>query len=468
MMARWVWILLAAGIVTFCGPVWAAEKNSPAEKNGEVEKTGAADWTPDRQRLRETFFRLAAVNTASDPDAILTDKIPSTKGQKTLARLLVRELETIGLDKVELTENFSVFGYLESNVDAANDDMVPTILLLAHMDTAANVPADNITPRHHANYAGGDIVLDNGVVIGAASLAGHQGETIITSDGRTLLGVDDKAGIAELLEVLRIYKQNPGIRRPRIIVGFTPDEEIGRNLTFVPDERLTSFRADGVYTLDVGAPNEIIAESFNAYELVVTFTGRDIHTCCAHNKRINALMLAADFLDALPEKAFPENTEGREGFYDPYKLQATVGQARMQLQIDEFDDTVARRRIAYLKQLARLLEARYPGAIVNVDARERFKNMGQYVRHVPYVVDYARAGIARAGLTPEETMIRGGTDGSGLGLRGIPAPNLGIGGGNPHSVREWISVDDMAKSAAVVIHTLSVWLERWPEQARQL
>lgn len=408
------------------------------------------------RRLTENFLKIVKVNSVSDSTKEETNQVPSTEGQRELATILSHDLQAIhGVVDVEVDKTAVVTATLPTNIKS--DTGIPTIGLLAHLDVSEDGVklADTINPELHGNYQGGDLLLGHGTVIPKEDLKGHVGEDVITSDGSTLLGADDKAGIAEILEVLRVYSEHPELQRPNIRIAFTPDEEIGRGMDFFD---IKKFGADAAYTIDGSIPGEIENETFNAHEVTVTFKGMDVHPGYAKDKMINSIRMLSDFISLLPKDEAPETTEGREGYIHPYLVEEpSVNGASISILVRDFEYEGSQRRIALIEKIAREIKALYPGSSVEVKVKESYKNMKSYLANCPQAVEHARKGIEATGLTISDKPCRGGTDGSSLSVMGLPTPNLGAGGRNFHSVREFVTVQDMQQCAAVVINTLSEW-----------
>jgi tripeptide aminopeptidase len=410
-------------------------------------------------RMVDSFVRLAKMDTVSDPSKAETGPVPSTESQRAIAAVLKAELETLGLKNVTMDQSTVVTGFLPTNITPAPGETIPTIGLFSHFDLNCDAPTDNIQPTIHRNYPGGDLTLGHGTVIPAKDLAGHEGEDIITSDGRTLLGADDKAGIAEILEILRVYKEHPELKRPNIKVCFTPDEEIGRGMDFFD---VKAFGADAAYTIDGSKPGEIESETFNAHQVTLIFKGKDVHPGYAKGIMVNSLRAMADFVTRLPRDEAPETTDGKQGYLHPYSGSVpSASETTLNVLVRDFDYENSLRRIEQLKVLAADVEKAHPGITVEVKVREQYRNMKFEVDKKPEVVAHAKEGIIATNLPVHDAPIRGGTDGSSLSLMGLPTPNLGAGGQNFHSVREFVTIQDMTKCAAVIINTMSAWAQKF-------
>lgn len=417
----------------------------------------------DPTRLADTFTKqLVSVGTTAAPS---TGNVPSSEGQWELARFLEAELKRIGLQDVSIDEHAVVMGTLPTNMTEMSGK-VPTVALFAHMDTSPDAPGDNVHPQVHRNYSGGGIALGHGTTITPEELAGHEGEDVITSDGSTLLGADDKAGVAEILETLRVFVANPDLPRPNIRVAFTPDEEIGTMLMFLELEKLG---ADAAYTVDGGSPEELEDETFTAHKVTVRFTGVEAHPGYAKDKMVNAVKMMAAFVNRLPQDGeSPETTAGREGFIHPHLItNGRSGSTSLDLILRDFEEAKSLERIERIRAWAREVEAEFPGSKVEVEVEEQYRNMKDYIDAAawgPRALEFARHGIRQTGLEPRTASIRGGTDGSKLSERGLPTPNLPAGMNGIHSKREFVTIQDMVKCTANIVHTLLAWAESLRQQ----
>jgi tripeptide aminopeptidase len=381
---------------------------------------------------------------------------PSTPGQLELARVLASELQDAGLSDVVLDEHGYVVGTLAATTGNGGGD---TVGLIAHMDTSPEAPGSGVEPIVHHSYDGGVIELPlDGTVLDPASmpeLADKIGHDLVTSSGDTLLGADDKAGVAEIMAGVAYLAAHPELPRPTLRVAFTPDEEIGEGATLFDIAR---FGARCAYTLDGSEIGELQDETFSAVEAIVTVRGVEVHPGQATGKLVNALRLAAQIVAALPSATLtPETTADRDGFIHPYELSGTPAKAEVRFIVRDFDDELLDRHVALLEQTAKQVMATEPRARLEFDVREQYRNMRSFVRAVPDVTDAAEAAIRAEGIEPIRRPIRGGTDGSRLSEMGLPTPNIFTGGHEYHSVREWASVQDMAAAAAVVVRLAEVW-----------
>jgi len=400
----------------------------------------------------ERFLRYVRIDTQADEDS---RTYPSTAKQLDLSRVLVDELRALGLADVELTEHGYVFATLPGSEGA------PVIGLIAHVDTTPDTPGGGVIPIVHENYVGGPIVLpgDPSQVIDPAEeteLAARVGHDIVTSDGTTLLGADDKAGVAEIMAALAYLRDTPE-SRATVRVAFTVDEEVGRGTQHFD---LEAFGAEVGYTLDGSGIGELEIETFSARQVRVTIRGRGAHPGSAKGKLVNAVKLAADFVASLPHDSLsPETTEGREGFIHPSRVTASVEDAVVTLIVRDHDDALLEHHTELVRRLAAAIEEREPRARVTVEVQESYRNMRVAIDEHPRVVAAAEEAIRRAGIEPVRSIIRGGTDGARLSEKGLPTPNIFTGGQNYHSLREWASVQDMAAAAATVVELVRVWGE---------
>lgn len=400
--------------------------------------------------VTERLVRYARVDTSSDRNCQAT---PSTDGQWELLRMLRDELEGLGLERVELDAHGYLFATLPATVDRA-----PTIGLLAHVDVSPDAPARGVEPIVHRSYPGGRIELPRGeTVLDPARMPALEavvGHDLVTSSGDTLLGADDKAGLAEIVTAIAYLAEHPELPRSALRVGFTPDEEIGQGPILFDVER---FGAACAYTLDGSDLGELQAESFTGSAVVLTIRGVDVHPGTAKGILVNAARLAGRILAALPAKLTPEATEGREGFLHPVEVKADAVTARLEFIARDFEEELLAEHIALLRATAEEVIATEPGATLEVEVTPQYPNMRDHLEPFPEVVASAEEAIRREGLEPVRSPIRGGTDGSQLSAKGLPTPNIFTGGHEYHSVREWASVQQMAAAAAVVVRLAEVW-----------
>ncbi len=403
----------------------------------------------------ERFVRYARIDTQA---ARVSETFPSTLKQLELSRLLADELRGLGVDDVELTEHGYVFGTLP----AVGSENGPTVGLLAHVDTAPDASGSGVEPQLWRDYDGRELVLpgDPAQTISPASsrLLGERiGHDIVTSDGKTLLGADDKAGVAEIMAAAKWLLAHPAIPRARARICFTVDEEVGHGVDHLD---LDQFGADFAYTLDGAEVGGIENETFSAVELKVSYTGVAIHPGSAKGKLVNPVKLAARFVASLPADSLsPETTEEREGFIHPLEISGGTGGATVAVYLRDHDGQKLEQHVALARELAEAVVADEPRASVSFERWDQYRNMREALDQVPHVVEAAMEATRRAGLEPRLDSIRGGTDGSRLTELGLPTPNIFTGGNDYHSEREWISVQDMAISAATVIELLRVLAE---------
>jgi tripeptide aminopeptidase len=405
----------------------------------------------------DRFLRYVQFDTQSDERSTT---YPSTETQWTLLRALEAELQQIGLTDAALDEH----GYLTATIPATTAKAdVPTIGFIAHVDTSPEMPGAGVKPIVHRAYDGRDLVLpdDPSAILRLADIPAlrHQlGHDIVTASGTTLLGADNKAGVAEIVTAAAYLVAHPEIPHGRIRIAFTPDEEVGRGTAHFD---VAAFGAIAAYTMDGGSRGEIEIESFSADAITVTFHGVNTHPGYAKDRMVNAIKVAASFIEALPKETLsPETTDGYEGFVHPYVVQAGVETTSVRLLVRDFVTAGLGDKEAMVERLAREAAARYPGARVEVAVEESYRNMKDILDRHPDIAEYARAAIRRAGITPQTHPIRGGTDGSRLSFMGLPTPNLFAGEHNFHSRLEWVSVQDMEKAAEVIVHLCCVWEEQ--------
>jgi tripeptide aminopeptidase len=402
----------------------------------------------------ERFLRYVRIDTQADPTSTT---VPSTAKQLDLSRLLVSELRELGLADAELDEH----GYVLATLPATVDRDVPTIALLAHVDVAFDAPADGVQPQV-IRYAGGRVPLpgDPSVALDPAvspKLADHVGHELVTSDGTTLLGADNKAGVAEIMTVVAHLIAHPELQHGPIRICFTRDEEIGKGVEQLELERLG---ADAAYTIDGSTLGQIENETFGALEATVTFHGIAVHPGNAKGRMVNAGKLAADFVASLPRDALsPETTEGREGFVNPMSISGGEGEATVHLNLRDFDLDALAAHERLVRRLAEQAVASEPRARAEIEVVEAYRNMREYLREHPQVVAAAEEAVRRAGYEPTLTFVRGGTDGSRLSARGLPTPNIFTGGEDFHSRHEWICVADMGAAVATIVHLAQIWAE---------
>ena len=402
--------------------------------------------------LLERFLRYVKVDTQG---AYRQPQRPSTEKQLGLSRLLVEELRELGLE-AELTEGANVFSGLPGAEGAA------VVGLIAHVDTTPDVTGAGVSPIVHESWDGSSIelpgdrrqVLDPELLPELAARVGHD---IVTSDGTTLLGADDKAGIAEIMAAVAYLSRHPERTRCNIRVAFTVDEEVGRG---AEDFDLAGFGADVAYTLDGTGLGDLETETFSAKSMRVTIRGLSVHPGSAKGKLVNAVKLAAELVASLPrERLSPETTEEREGYVHPHRISGGVEKTIVDFIIRDHDDDLLERHTELLRELAERIAEKEPRAKVEIEVLDSYRNMRPFIEQTPRVVEAAKEAIRRAGVEPRIAITRGGTDGAVLSAMGLPTPNLFTGGQEYHSVREWASVQDMAAAAAMIVELAGVWAE---------
>lgn len=398
------------------------------------------------QKLVERFITYIKTDTQSDPESQTT---PSTEKQWNLARFLAEELKQIGMEEVTIDENSYVMATLPSNVDYE----VPTIGFIAHFDTSPDFSGENVNPQFIENYDGSDIVLnkEKNIVLSPSyfeDLLLYKGQTIITTDGTTLLGADDKAGIAEIVTAMEYLIQHPEIKHGKIRVGFTPDEEIGRGAHKFDVEK---FGADWAYTMDGSQIGELEYESFNAAMAKVYFKGKSVHPGYAKNKMVNSLLIANKFISMLPENEIPQETSGREGFFHVMDITGDIENTTVQLIIRDHDRQLFEKRKETIKQIVQELNKTHKDA-VTVEIKDQYFNMREKIEPVFHIVEVAEKAMKELGITPIIKPIRGGTDGSQLSFMGLPCPNIFAGGHNFHGKFEYVPVESLEKATQVIVN----------------
>jgi tripeptide aminopeptidase len=399
------------------------------------------------------FLRYVKIDTQG---AYRSTQRPSTQKQLDLSRLLVAELREAGLEDAELDESATVFATLPGNVEA------PVVGLIAHVDTTPDVSGSNVSPIVHEVWDGQPIALpgDPRQVLDPEQLpelAARVGHDIVTSDGTTLLGADDKAGIAEIVAGVAYLARHPELTRAPLRIAFTVDEEVGQG---AEEFDLGAFGADVAYTLDGSGLGELEIETFSAKSVRITIHGLSVHPGTAKGKLVNAVKLAAELVTLLPrDRLSPETTEEREGYVHPHRLFGSAEEAVVDFIARDHDDALLEEHVELLRVVANEIARREPRAQVEIEVRDSYRNMRPYIEKNPRVVDAALEAIRRSGAEPKLAITRGGTDGAVLSSRGLPTPNLFTGGQEYHSVREWASVQDMATAAATIVALAGVWAE---------
>jgi len=406
--------------------------------------------------VTERFLRYVVIDTQSDPTS---PTCPSTDKQKNLGRLLASELQAMGITDAHLDEH----GYVYATIPATTDKKVPVICFCSHMDTSPDCTGKDVKPQIVRNYHGGDIVLpgDSTQVIRAAdhpALAAQIGNDIITTDGTTLLGADNKAGVAEIMDAAAFLMRHPEIKHGTIKILFTPDEEIGRGVDQVDLKKLG---ADFAYTVDGETAGNIEDETFSADGATITIEGVSTHPGFAKGKMEHAIKIAAAIIDRLPkDTCSPETTEGKQGFLHPIAISGALEQATVSFIVRDFTDQGLVEKELLLEEIVKSVMKGFPHSTYRMEIKQQYRNMKQVIDRHPEIIDYAMEAIRRAGLKPVKTSIRGGTDGSRLSFMGLPCPNIFAGEHAFHSRLEWVSVQDMEKAMQTIVHLVTIWEER--------
>ena len=411
------------------------------------------DLSSYRMQLIDRFLTYVRYDTQSSETS---DTFPSTEKQKILGSVLAEELIGIGLADAAMDEN----GYVIATLPSNSSRKVSTIGLISHMDTSPDVSGENVKPHLHENYEGGDIKLagDPKQVIRFAenpALGGQLGNTVITTDGTTLLGADNKAGITEIFTALEYLIDHPEVKHGTLRVAVTPDEEVGQGTKFFD---VNKFGADYAYTVDGETAGEVENETFCADSVTIDFNGVNVHPGYAKNKMLNSIKVASDFIERLPKDGLsPETTEKREGYVHPHSITGGVEKTTVKLLIRDFTVEGLVEKENYLKKLCDEVVAGYPRGSADLEVEEFYRNMRYKLDADPCVTEYALKAVEQAGLEPILNIIRGGTDGARLSYEGLLTPNIFTGGHNFHSRQEWISVEDMLKAVEVLVNLVQIW-----------
>jgi len=406
--------------------------------------------------VTERFLRYAVIDTQSDP---ASPSCPSTAKQKNLGALLARELQEMGIRDAHLDEH----GYVYATIPANTDKHVPVICFCSHMDTSPDCSGKDVKPQIVRNYRGGDIVLpaDPTQIIRAAEHAALEdqiGNDIITTDGTTLLGADNKAGLAEIMDAAQFLIDNPQVRHGEIKILFTPDEEIGRG---VDKADLKKLGADFAYTIDGETAGNIEDETFSADAATITIEGVSTHPGFAKGKMEHAIKIAAAIIDRLPkDTCSPETTEGKQGFLHPIGIAGTLEKATVGFIVRDFTDAGLKEKETLLEGIVKAVMKDFPRSTYRLEIKQQYRNMKQVIDRHPDIIDNAMEAVRRTGLTPVKSSIRGGTDGSRLSFMGLPCPNIFAGEHAFHSRLEWVSVQDMEKATQTIVHLAMIWEER--------
>ncbi|MCF6167066.1 peptidase T [Lutibacter sp.] len=407
------------------------------------------------QKITDRFVKYITIDTQSDPE---NSAFPSTEKQWDLARVLVDELKEIGMTDVTLDDNCYVMATLPSNVDFK----VPTIGFIAHIDTSPDYSGTNVKPQFHPNYNGEDIVLNKkeNIILSPSyfeDLLLYKGKTLITTDGTTLLGADDKAGITEIVTAMEYLINHPEIKHGKIRIGFTPDEEVGKGAGMFDVKK---FGADWAYTMDGSQVGELEYENFNAAGAKVTINGKIVHPGYAKGKMINSMLIASDFIAALPKGEVPEKTEGYEGFYHLYAMNGEVEKTELQYIIRDHDLKLFEERKETFQKIADDFNKKLGSNTIVVEIKDQYFNMREKIEPVMHIVDIAEEAMKQLGIKPLIKAIRGGTDGSQLSYKGLPCPNIFAGGHNFHGRYEYVAVESMQLATDVIIKIAQITTER--------
>ena len=399
------------------------------------------------ENLIKRFVKYAKVHTTSNEDS---ETVPSTEIQKNLGKILVEDLKEIGLSDAYMDDKGYVYATLKSNTDKN----LKKIGFIAHMDTSPAASGENVNPQIHRNYDGGDIIVnkEKNIVLSPSEfsiLSQKVGKTIITSDGTTLLGADDKAGITEIIEALKYIIENPQIEHSDIKVCFTPDEEVGRGADFFDVE---GFNTDFAYTVDGGEIGELEYENFNASSVDIKIIGKSVHPGSAYNVMINAAAVATEFNSMVPQNEVPEKTKGYEGFYMLTSISGEVDEAKLSYILRDFDLDGLNQRKAKIEEIAKILQQKYGEDRIIVEIKDSYYNMKEKIEPVMYIIDLAKKAMKDADIEPKIVPIRGGTDGARISYMGIPTPNLFTGGYNFHGYYEYAVAEEMEKAKEVIIN----------------
>ncbi len=418
----------------------------------------------DQKELLDRFLRYVEIDTQADESSTSS---PSTEKQKDLARMLLKELRELGCESAEMDEWGYVYASLPSNLPADHPahGKVPAVGLIAHVDTYHATPGAGVKPQLHRDYAGGDLDLPGApdkriTVADNPNLEKCVGDTVITSDGTTLLGADDKAGVAEIMTVVSWLAQHPEVLHGPVQIAFTTDEEIGRGTEHFDVEK---FAAKYAYTLDGADLGEIEDETFCADTATVTVTGHDVHPGYAKGKLVNAVRAASAIVERVPTDFLPETTSDREPYLHPFTFEGNVSKVTIRFLVRAFTEDELHQREEALNAVVAEVQKLYPKAEISVDISESYRNMRYKIAEDPKVLDYALEAVERQQITPIRRAIRGGTDGARLSFMGVLTPNIWAGGQNFHSVQEWVPLSWMVQAAETAVQILNVWVERSAE-----
>ncbi len=399
--------------------------------------------------LTERFIRYAREDTSSDASSAST---PSTERQMEFLRMLRDELEEMGMNAVELDPAGTLYASLPGPGSGGT-----VIGLLAHVDTSPDAPGSGVTPILHRNWDGNPIILQEDVVLDPAQterMSEYIGGTIITTDGRTLLGADDKAGVAVIMELCRLLIQDPSIPRPPLRIAFTTDEEVGRGMDGFDVEK---FGAVMAYTVDGGPVGHVDTQTFNAYSATWHVRGREVHPGSAYGIMVNSVRILADIIQALMPEEMPENSRGEQGYTYPVSISAVTSKGTLKMILRDFTDEGIKRRVSYMRDVERMIGTRYPGAGIELELSQQYRNPAMVLKEDRRAVEFALQGTRSAGIQPMESSIRGGTDGSRLSFMGVPTVNLPTGGELFHSRKEWVAAEGLQQSLDILLETVKKW-----------
>ena len=400
-----------------------------------------------KEYMLERFLKYVTFETESCDDATV---VPTTEGQFVFARYLEQQLKDMGLEDVVLDEK----GYLYATLPSNCDDEMPVVGFIAHLDTSPDMSGKDVKPRVVENYAGGDIVLDekDGIVLKVSDfpeVENYKGDDVIVTDGHTLLGADDKAGVAEIVTAVAYLQAHPEIKHGKIRIAFNPDEEIGRG---AHNFNVPLFGCDWAYTVDGSCEGELEFENFNAGSALFTIQGRNVHPGYAKGKMLNALRVATAIVDAIPAVESPECTCGYEGFYHLMGINGSVDHATVSYIIRDHSREIFENRMAFMKQVLEQMTAKYGEGVVTLELKEQYRNMREQVEPKMHIIEHAKHAMEQSGVVPVIKPIRGGTDGAQLSFMGLPCPNLFAGGINFHSRYEFVSVQVMEKAVMTIVN----------------
>lgn len=413
------------------------------------------------ENIEDRFIRYANTDTQSNPES---EHCPSSDKQWDLANLLFKELTDLGLEEVTIDKN----AYVMATIPANGEGNIPTIGFIAHIDTAPDFTAKNVNPQIHANYNGGDILLnkEQNIILSPndfEELNKYKGQTLITTDGTTLLGADDKAGIAEIIAAAEYLLEHPKIKHGKIRIAFNPDEEVGRGAHLFDVEK---FGAQWAYTLDGGEIGELEFENFNAAGAKVIVKGVSIHPGAAYHQMINSLLIANKFIYSLPRDEVPEKTKGHEGFFHLYQMKGTVEQTELQYIIRDHDKKLFEEKKALFLQVAKAVNNGFEQQLVSVDMKDQYYNMKTKIEHQMHIIEIAEEAMKQMEVEPRINAIRGGTDGAQLSYKGLPCPNIFTGGHNFHGRFEFIPVESMQKAMWVIVKIAGLTAEKYSQRKK--